>query len=147
MTFDPTSVEVTCVTLPKDHFIQVPWKYVKVCGYSDLFSKTWTKGHGPPDDLWPQVCWGHLCDATQCPCVQVPWEYINVCGYSDQFYKIAHTYMTHHIKTGQLSVEYISRYYSICMEKKKKKILRLIFDHKIAMLHPIYTRVVSSLSK
>ena len=37
MTFDLTSVEVTCVTLPKDHFIQVPWKYVKVCGYSDLF--------------------------------------------------------------------------------------------------------------
>ena len=24
MTFDPTFVEVTCVTLPKDHFIQVP---------------------------------------------------------------------------------------------------------------------------
>ena len=70
MTFDPTSVEVTCVTLPKDLFIQVPWKYVEVCGYSDLFSKTWTKGHGPPDDLWPQVCWGHMCDATQgtlCP--------------------------------------------------------------------------------
>ena len=37
MTFDPTSVEVTCVTLPKDHFIQVPWKYVKVCVYSDPF--------------------------------------------------------------------------------------------------------------
>ena len=39
MTFDPTSVEVTCVTLPKDHFIQVPWKYVKVCGYSDPLKK------------------------------------------------------------------------------------------------------------
>ena len=37
MTFDPTSIEVTCVTLPKDHFIQVPQKYVKVCGYSDTF--------------------------------------------------------------------------------------------------------------
>ena len=24
MTFDPTAVEVTCVTLPTDHFIQVP---------------------------------------------------------------------------------------------------------------------------
>ena len=71
MTFDPTSVEVTCVTLPKDHFLQVPWKYVEVCGYSDLFSsKTWTKGHWPLDDLWPQVCWGHMCDSTQgslCP--------------------------------------------------------------------------------
>ena len=35
MTFDPTSVEVTYVTLHKDHCIQVPWKYVKVCAYSD----------------------------------------------------------------------------------------------------------------
>ena len=39
MTFDPTSVEVLCVTLPKDHCVQVPWKYIKVCGYSDLFCK------------------------------------------------------------------------------------------------------------
>ena len=57
-------------------------------------------------------------------------------------------YVTHHIKTGQLSVECISRYYSICMGKNKenKKKLRLIFDHQIAMLHPIYTWVVLSLS-
>ena len=51
--------------------IKVPWKFVKVCGYSDhFFSKTWTKGHWPLDDLWPQVCWGHTCDSTQgslCP--------------------------------------------------------------------------------
>ena len=42
MTFDPTSVEVTCVTLPKDHYIQVPWEYINVlyCGYSDQFCKT-----------------------------------------------------------------------------------------------------------
>ena len=39
MTFDPTSVEVTCVTLPKDHCVQVPWKYINVCGYSDQFCK------------------------------------------------------------------------------------------------------------
>ena len=30
MTFDPTSVKVTCVSPPKDHCTQVPWKYVKV---------------------------------------------------------------------------------------------------------------------
>ena len=35
MTFDPKSVEVTCMTLPKAHFVQVPWKYIQVCGYSD----------------------------------------------------------------------------------------------------------------
>ena len=39
MTLDPTSVEVLCVTLPKDHCVQVPWKYIKVCRYSDLFCK------------------------------------------------------------------------------------------------------------
>ena len=37
MTFDPTSVEITCVTLPKDHCVQVPWKYIKVCEYSKPF--------------------------------------------------------------------------------------------------------------
>ena len=36
MTFDPKSVKVTCVTLPRIH---VPWKYIKVCGYSDPFFK------------------------------------------------------------------------------------------------------------
>ena len=57
-------------------------------------------------------------------------------------------YVTRHIKTGQLSVECISRYYSICMGKNKenKKKLRLIFEHKIAMLHPIDIWVVSFLS-
>ena len=133
MTFDPKSVEVTCVTLPKDHCVQVPQKYIKLCGYSDpfcknlnqrsltpwwplnprllrshvwlylsiivskshkntskyvdtvtFFSKTWTKGHWPLDDLWPRVCWGHMCDSTQgsfCPspmgihqCMWIQWS-------------------------------------------------------------------------
>ena len=119
MTFDPISVEVTCVTLPKDHCVQVPWKNIKVCGYSDpfgknlnqrsvtprwpltphllrsyvwlypriivskshentlkyvdtltFFAKTWSESHWPLDDLWPHICWGHMCDSTQgslCP--------------------------------------------------------------------------------
>ena len=41
MTFDPTSVDITCVTLPKDHFVQVPWEYISVYGYSDQFCKTY----------------------------------------------------------------------------------------------------------
>ena len=35
-----------------------------------FFPKNWTKGHWPLDDLWPQVCLGHMCDSTQgslCP--------------------------------------------------------------------------------
>ena len=39
MTFDPTSVEVTCVSLPKDHCVPVSWEYINVCGYSDQFCK------------------------------------------------------------------------------------------------------------
>ena len=39
MTFDPMSVEITCVNLPKDHCVQVPWQYINVCGYSDQFCK------------------------------------------------------------------------------------------------------------
>ena len=32
-----------CVTLPKDHSVQVPWEYINVCKYSDHFCKTLTK--------------------------------------------------------------------------------------------------------
>ena len=39
MTFDPTSVEVTCVTLPKDHYVQVPWEYINVYQYVDTVIK------------------------------------------------------------------------------------------------------------
>ena len=39
MTFDLTSVEVTCVTIQVSYCVQVPWKYIKVSGYSDLFQK------------------------------------------------------------------------------------------------------------
>ena len=39
LTFDFLSVEVTCVTLPKDHCVQVPWEYINVCGYNDQFCK------------------------------------------------------------------------------------------------------------
>ena len=78
------SVEVTCVTLPKGRYFQVPWKYIKVCGSVTLFSKTWTKGHWPLDDFWTHVCWGHMCDPNQgslCPsrmgihqCMWIQWS-------------------------------------------------------------------------
>ena len=51
-----------------------------------LFSKTYTKGHWPLDDLWPHVCWGHMCDSTQgslCPspmgihqCMWIQWSFL-----------------------------------------------------------------------
>ena len=59
-----------------------------------FFPKTWTKGHWPLNDLWPHVCWGHVCDSTQgslCPSPMTMHQ-CYVCGYSDQFCKIPHTY-------------------------------------------------------
>ena len=86
MTFDPTSVEVLCVTLPKDHCVKVPWKYIKVCGYSDLFCKTWTWGSLTMtfDPTSVEVTCVTL---SKDHCVQVPWKYIKVCRYSDHFCK------------------------------------------------------------
>ena len=51
MTFDPKSVEITCVTLPKDHCFQVPWKYIKVCRYSDPLVKNLNQRSLTP--RWP----------------------------------------------------------------------------------------------
>ena len=88
MTFGPTSVEVLRVTLPEDHYVQVPWKYIKVCGYSDIsLKKTWTKGHWPQDDLWPPCVEVTCVTLPKDHHVQVPWKYIKVCGYSDFFAK------------------------------------------------------------
>ena len=53
MTFDPTSVEFLCVMLPKDHCVQIPWKYIKVCGYSDLFCKKKTLNQRSLTPRWP----------------------------------------------------------------------------------------------
>ena len=100
MTFDPTSVEVTCVTLPKDHCVQVPWKYIKVCGYSDPFCKTWSKDHWPLDDLWPHICWGHICDSTQGSLCPSPMGIIHQCMWIQwSILQIYHKHTTYYIHT------------------------------------------------
>ena len=58
------------VWLLKDHCVQVPRKYIKYVDTVTFFAKTWSKGHWPLGDLWPHICWGHMCDSTQgslCP--------------------------------------------------------------------------------
>ena len=61
MTFDPKTVEVTCVTLPKDHWVQVPWKYIKVCGYSDPYYKNLNqKSLTPRWPLTPRLLRSHV---------------------------------------------------------------------------------------
>ena len=66
-----------------------------------FFPKTWTKGHWPLDDLWPHVCWGHMCDSTQgslCPspktihqCMWIQWSILQNTTYIHIPY-ILHTY-------------------------------------------------------
>ena len=68
MTFDPTSVEVTCVTLPKDHCVHVPWEYTYVCGYSDQFCELSNKGH------WPTSVEVLCVTLPKDHSVQVPWK-------------------------------------------------------------------------
>ena len=56
-----------------------------------FFPKTWIKGHWPLDDLWPHVCWGHMCDSTQgslCPCpmgihqcMWIQWSILQITTY------------------------------------------------------------------
>ena len=60
MTFDPTSVEVICVTLPKDH--QVPWKYIKVSWWIQwlFFKNFWPKGQWPRWPLTPFLLRSHV---------------------------------------------------------------------------------------
>ena len=61
MIFDPKSVEVTYVTLPKDHYVQVPWKYIKVFEYSDPFSKNLNQRSLTPRwSLTPQLLRSHV---------------------------------------------------------------------------------------
>ena len=71
-----------------------------------LFSKNLNKGHWPLHDLWPHVCWGHMCDSTQgslCPspmtihqCMWIQWSILHWWNYHihTRTY-ILHTYILH----------------------------------------------------
>ena len=110
------------VTLPKDHCVQVPWKYIKVCGYSDFFPKTWTKGHWPLDDLLPQVCWDHMCNPTRgslCPSLmgihQCMWIQWSILQNFNQDYHILHTTCTHTTYIDILCTIYVQNEWSHCL--------------------------------
>ena len=74
-----------------------------------LFSKNWTKGHWPLDDLWPHVCWGHMCDSTQgslCPspmtihqCMWIQWSILQNTTY-------IHTHTTYILRTYYVQNEW-----------------------------------------
>ena len=74
-----------------------------------FFPKTWTKGHWPLDDLWPHVCWGHMCDSTQgslCPspmtihqCMWIQWSILQITTY-------IHTHTTYILRTYYVQNEW-----------------------------------------
>ena len=79
-----------------------------------FFPKTWTKGHWPLDDLWPHVCWGHMCDSTQgslCPspmtihqCMWIQWSILQ----NTTYIHILHTYYIHTHTTYRMSDHIVS---------------------------------------
>ena len=70
-----------------------------------LFSKNLNQRSLTPDDLWPHVCWGHMCDSTQgslCPspmgihqCMWIEWSILQITTYIH-----THTYILRSGVTG-----------------------------------------------
>ena len=95
MTFDLTSVKVTCSILPKNCCVQLAWTYIKAYGYSDLFfQKNLNHRSMTPNDLDPISTKVTCVTLPKDHCLQVPWGYINVCRYSDQLCTLT-TYFIH----------------------------------------------------
>ena len=86
------------------------------------FPKTWTKGHWPLHDLWPHVCWGHMCDSTQgslCPspmtihqCMWIQWSIWQITTYIH----ILHAYILH--TTYRMSDHIVSYWTQFRRDKK-----------------------------
>ena len=88
-----------------------------------FFPKTWTKGHWSLHDLWPHVCWGHMCDSTQgslCPspmtihlCMWIQWSILQITTYIH----ILHTYILH--TTYRMSDHIVSYWTQFRRDKKE----------------------------
>ena len=84
------------------------WIYPKIIMSKSHENTLLTKGHWPLDDLWPHVCWCHMCDSTQgslCPspmgihqCMWIQWSILQITTYYIRTYYIHITYrMSDHI--------------------------------------------------
>ena len=92
-----------------------------------FFPKTWTKGHWPLDDLWPHVCWGHMCDSTQgslCPspmtihqCMWIQWSILQ-----NTTYIHIHTYTYIHT-TYRMSDHIVSYWTQFRQDKNLGKLI------------------------
>ena len=77
-----------------------------------FFPKTWTKGHWSLHDLWPHVCWGHMCDSTQgslCPspmtihqCMWIQWSILQITTYIHILATYIHTTYIYYIHTTHI---------------------------------------------
>ena len=89
MTFDPTSVEVTCVTLPKDHCIQVhenTSKYVDTVQWPFFFQNLNQRSLTPRWPLTQSLLRSHVWLYPRI-IVSKSLKIYQVCGYSDPFFK------------------------------------------------------------
>ena len=141
MTFDPTSVEVTCVTLPKDHCVQVPWKYIKVCGYSEPFCLNLNQRSLTP--RWPLT--PHLLrsqvslypEGSLCPspmgihqCMWIQWSILQ---------NLPHTYTYIHIHTTYRISDHIVSFWTTFRRDKKT----LISNLTLKIESPVFKNCVS----
>ena len=109
-----------------------------------FFPKTWTKGHWPLDDLWPHVCWGHMCDSTQgslCPspmtihqCMWIQWSILQNTTYILHTTCILHTYYVH--TTYRMSDHIVSYWTQFRRDKKKRPLTLLIQEAKQSLKLP-----------
>ena len=119
MTFDPKSVEVTCVTLPKDHCVHVSWKYIKVCGYSDPFFKNINQCSLTPS--WPLTFCLLRSHVWLYPRIIVSKSHGNTSMYVDTTinfakYHILHTYIcTYILQTLSINSKQVSRLFYLML--------------------------------
>ena len=108
-----------------------------------FFPKTWTKGHWPLDDLWPHICWGHMCDSTQgslCPsamgiyqCMWIQWSILQITTYIHILHTTyIHTYYVQNewshsllLNSVQARQKLIFYYLNACQYKNDCRILGL----------------------
>ena len=98
----------------------------------NLLAKTWTKGHWPLDDLWPHICWGHMCDSTQgslCPspmgiheCMRIQWSILQKLPHTYTY--ILHTYIhiLHTHTTYRISDHIVSFWTTFRRDNNKKHV-------------------------
>ena len=116
-----------------------------------FFPKTWTKGHWPLDDLWPHVCWGHMCDSTQgslCPspmtihqCMWIQWSILQNTTY-------IHTHTTYRMSDHIVSYWTQFRRDKNCVPFNATKVQTCpVYEHTKTFLLKTLEKLLSSVFK